>query len=141
MTKDPLKKIDTKEFELPKTVFIRDIESRVFQSIVLESLLRIEGVAPIEGNLINTLLGREFADRVSGIHIEQEEKSHSVSIKVEVNVAYGLSLSEKAEEIQSKVARDISRLTGLHVSCVHVVFKDLVSEKSAKERPFAKAEH
>ncbi len=144
---DPLKKIDTKEFELPETVFVRDIESRVFQSIVLEALAKIEGVSLIEGNIIDMLLGRELTDRLKGIHVEQDEKAPSVRIKVEVNVAYGVSLPEKAEQIQSEVSRLISKLTGLHVSCVHVVFKNLVSsldEKSGervKERPTLQAGH
>ena len=37
------KKVDTKEFELPETVFIRDIENKVFQSIVLQCLAQIDG--------------------------------------------------------------------------------------------------
>ena len=44
----------------------------------------------------------------------------------EVNVEYGLPLPEKAEEIQTKISHEISRLTGLHVSTIHVVFKNLI---------------
>jgi uncharacterized alkaline shock family protein YloU len=124
MKQDFQKKFNSKEFELPETVYIRDIENRVFQSIALECLSRIEGVGFIEGNIIDSLLGRELVDK--GIHVEQEEKEHSVRLKVEVNVAYGVSLPQKAEEIQTKIAQDISRLTGLRVSCVHVVFKNLI---------------
>ena len=144
---DPLKKIDTKEFELPETIFVRDIESRVFQSIVLESLAKIEGVSLAEGNIIDMLLGRELTDRLKGIHVEQDEKAPSVRIKVEVNIAYGVSLPEKAEEIQSKVSRKISELTGLHVSCVHVVFKNIISSmegktsEAVKEKPELQAGH
>jgi uncharacterized alkaline shock family protein YloU len=121
-----LKKIDTKELELPDTDFIRDIETKVFQSIVLQCLTQIEGVALVEGNLIDNLLGRDPAERVTGITVEQDQKSHSVKVKVEVNVAYGVSIPEKAEEVQVKIAEDISRLTGLHVGSVHVVFKNLI---------------
>jgi uncharacterized alkaline shock family protein YloU len=128
-----LKNIDTKEFELPDTVFIRDIESRVFQAIVLQCLANIEGVALLEGNLIDSLLGRDSLDGVKGIHVEQEQKNHSVNIKVDINVAYGVCIPEKAEEIQTKIAQDVSRLTGLHVGCVHVVFKNLISIKDSLE--------
>lgn len=130
---DPMKKFDAKEIELPDTLFVRDIESSVFQSIVLEVLARIEGVSLIEGNIIDTLLGRDLTDRAKGIHIEQEEKQPSVRVKVEVNIAYGISLTEKAEEIQTRVSREISRLTGLHVSCVHVVFKSIISSLEGKD--------
>jgi len=123
---DHLKKLDAKEFELPETTFIRDIESRVFQSIALQCLARIEGIALLEGNLIDNLLGRDSFDSLRGIHVEQDQKTHSVKLKVEINVIYGVSIPEKAEEIQMKIAQEVSRLTGLHVGCVHVVFKNLI---------------
>ena len=128
-----LKKIDTKELELPDTVFIRDIETKVFQSIVLQCVARIEGVALVEGNLIDSILGRDPAERVTGIAVEQDQKSHSVNVKVEVNVAYGVSIPEKAEELQLKITQDISRLTGLHVGCVHVIFKNLILKTPLEE--------
>jgi len=54
-------------------------------------------------------------------------------VKVEVNVAYGISIPDKAEEIQARLAQEISRLTGLHVGCVHVVFKNLISSQDLLE--------
>jgi uncharacterized alkaline shock family protein YloU len=128
-----LNQIDTKEIELPDTTFERDIESRVFQSIALHCLARIEGVGLLEGTLIDSLLGRDGPASVKGIYVEQEEKTSTVNLKVEVKVAYGVSIPEKAEEIQYKIAQDISRLTGLHVGKVHVVFKDLIFQESIEE--------
>ncbi|MCE5319061.1 MAG: Asp23/Gls24 family envelope stress response protein [Parachlamydia sp.] len=128
-----VKKVDTKEFELPETLFVRDIENRVFQGIVLQCLSRIEGITLIEGNFIDSLLGRSGLEgNVKGISAEQDSKSQSVSIKVEVNICYGFSIPEKAEEIQSKITEDITRMTGLHVSCVHVVFKNVLSAEQAE---------
>lgn len=118
-------KLDTKELHLPDTLFIRDIETRVFQAIVLQSLAKIEGIGLQEGNLFDSLLGREV-ERVKGIHVEQDSKQHSVKVRVEMNIAYGISIPEKAEEVQSKVVEEISRWTGLHVASVHVIFKDLI---------------
>lgn len=125
------KKVDTKELEFPETVFIRDIENRVFQSIVLQCLSQIPGISLTEGNFIDHLLGRS-AEGVKGIHAEQSEKEHSVNIKVEVNISYGMSIPEKAEEIQATIADEITRLTGLHVASVHVVFKNVISVEQAK---------
>ena len=124
-----LKQIDTREVEIPETVYVRDIETKVFQSIVVQCLLGIEGIALVEGNLIDNLLGREPAERITGISVEQDQKNPSIQVKLEVNVAYGVSLPEKAEEIQTKVNEELSRLTGLHVSLVHVVFKNLISTR------------
>lgn len=125
---DQFKELDTKELKFADTIFIRDIETRVFQAIVIKCLAEIEGVALLEGTLLDNLLGREGNERIKGIHVEQDQKNHSVSIKVEVNIAHGISIPEKAEEIQTKIAAEVTHLTGLHVACVHVVFKALISD-------------
>lgn len=127
-----IKKVDTKEFELPETVFVRDIENRVFQGIVLECLSQIEGVSLVGGNLLDSLLGRGNDANIKGIVAEQDNRTHSVSIRIEVNIIYGRSIPEKAEEIQTLISEDITRLTGLHVSSVHVVFKNVISEEEAR---------
>ncbi|NGX27652.1 MAG: hypothetical protein K940chlam6_01590 [Chlamydiae bacterium] len=129
--------MDTKEIDLPDTLFVRDIETRVFQTIALQTLSTIEGVSMLEGNLIDSFLRRDGPDRIKGIHVDQDQKNHSVKLKLEVNIAYGISLPEKAEEIQSKIAQEVSRLTGLHVSCVHIVFRNLVlpKEEGSEEAP------
>ena len=119
-------KLDRKELNLPDTVFIRDIETRVFQAIVLQCLAKIEGVGLLEGNLFDSLLGREV-ERVKGIHVEQDQEQHSVEVRVEINIAYGVSIPEKAEEVQNKIVEEISRWSGLHVATVHVIFKDLIA--------------
>lgn len=123
---NPLKQIDTKEVELPETLYVRDIETKVFQSIVVQCLLKIEEIAVVEGNLIDSLFGRDASERISGISVEQDQKNHSIQVKLEVNVAYGTCIPEKAEEIQVKVTEELSCFTGLHVSMVHVVFKNLI---------------
>lgn len=130
---NPLKQIDTKEVELPETTYVRDIETKVFQSIVVQCLLRLEGIALIEGNLIDNLFGREPAERITGISVEQDPKTHSISVKLEVNVAYGICIPDKADEIQTKVTQELSRLTGLHVSLVHVIFKNLITKTELME--------
>lgn len=130
---DQFKKMESKELQLPETTFTRDIETKVFQGIVLQCLIHIEGIALVEGNLIDNFFGRDSSERLSGIHIEQDPKTHSVHIKVEVNVAYGTEIPQKAEEIQTNITKEVSRLSGLHVGCVHVVFKNLISKVPLEE--------
>lgn len=122
--------MDTREVELPDTIFIRDIETRVFQTIALQCLAKIEGIGLLEGNIFDSLLGRDL-DRVKGIHVTQDQKKHSVDIRVEINIAYGISIPEKAEEVQTRLVEEISNWTGLHVASVHVIFKDLIPRKPA----------
>ncbi|MDE3047471.1 MAG: Asp23/Gls24 family envelope stress response protein [Verrucomicrobiota bacterium] len=131
---DQLKNMDTRELDLPETVFIRDIDTRVFQTIALKCLAKIEGIGLIEGNLFDSLLGREV-ERVKGIHVEQDQKNHSVELKVEINVQYGVHIPTKAEEIQEKLVEEISQWTGLHVSFVHVIFKDLMADAPEPNEP------
>jgi uncharacterized alkaline shock family protein YloU len=125
-------KVDPKEFELPQTVFSRDIETRVIQIIILYCLGKIEGVGLLEGNIIDTLFSRE-GERAKGIHVEQDSKNHLVNVNVEINVAYGICIPEKAEEVQNKVVEEITRLTGLHVASVHVVVKGIIPPKEEKD--------
>lgn len=127
------KKVDTKEFELPETLFVRDVENRVFQGIVLQCLARIDGIALVEGNFIDNILGRTALESVKGIVIEQDNKNHSVGIRIDVNICYGYSIPEKAEEIQTACAEEITNLTGLHVSSVHVVFKNVILSEQLKK--------
>lgn len=120
-----VKKVDTKEFNLPETFFIRDVENRVFQGIVLQCLSEIEGIGLVEGNFIDSIFSRG-QEGIAGIHVEQDSKNQSVTVKIEINVQYGYSIPEKAEEIQTLVANEITKITGLHVSTVHVVFKNVL---------------
>lgn len=127
------KKVDTQEFELPETLFVRDIENKVFQGIVLHCLAKIDGISLLEGNFIDTILGRDSLEAVRGIHSEQDSKHQCVNIKIELNVAFGVSIPEKAEEIQTKVAEEITKMTGLHVAMVHVIFKGIVPKDRLKK--------
>ena len=132
---DSLKNMDVREIELPDTVFVLDIETRVFQRIVVQTLAKISGIGLLEGNLFDSLLGREL-EHVKGIHVEQDAKKHAVNLRVEINIAYGISLPEKSEEIQTRLVEEISRWTGLHVASVHVIFKDLLTlEEKIDEAP------
>lgn len=126
---DKLKDMDAKEIQLPETTYVRDIESRVFQGITLRCLAKIEGISLLEGTIIDSLLGRDV-ERVKGIHVEQDQQKHSVNVKVEINIDYGISIPEKAEEIQNKITKEITDLSGLHVSCVHIIFKNLIHQSN-----------
>lgn len=133
MNHDKLGKLDTKEFQLPETIFSRDIETRAIQVIILYCLGKISGVGITGGSIIDTLFGRE-GERVKGIHVEQDSKNHSVKVQIEINVDYGISIPEKTEEVQNKVVQEITSLTGLHVASVHIVVKGLIPPKETKEQ-------
>lgn len=139
-------RLETKEIELPETLYVRDIENRVFQGIVLQCLAKIKGITLLEGNFIDSIFNRGAPEGIKGIHADQDSDAHSVSIKIEVNICYGESIPEKAEEIQTKVTEEITQFTGLHVASIHVIFKNVITPeqserlsaalKKASESPF-----
>jgi uncharacterized alkaline shock family protein YloU len=128
-----VKKVDTKEFEFPETAYISDIDTKVFQGIVLQCLSQIDGIYLVEGNFIDNIFGKSGPEVGAGVQSEKNSSDHSVSIKVEVNILYGKSIPAKAEEIQSKVVEEITRLTGLRVSSMHVVFRNIVPIDQAEQ--------
>ena len=128
---EELGEMDPKELHLPETTLVHDIETKFFQSLTLQAIKKIEGVEVVGSSpLINNILGSE--DKIYGIFVEQDQKKHEVSIKVEVNIRYGMSIPEKAEQIQMQVVKDISSLTGVHVSMVHVIFKNIIENCPSK---------
>jgi uncharacterized alkaline shock family protein YloU len=124
--------VDLKEVEFAETTFVRDIENHVFKSIIFQCLAKIDGISLQESGIIDTLLGA--AEKCRGIIVEQDQKKHSVFVRVEVNIRYGVPIPQKAEEIQNKIVEEICNFTGLHVSCVHVVFKNLISEPKIEKQ-------
>ena len=121
------------EFEYPETIFVRDIDNKVFQHLVVRVISAIGGVTLSEGNLIDNLLQIANPDGISGVIITQDSKNHSVAVRVELNVAYGISIPDKAEEVQARISEEITRYTGLHVSEVHVVVKDILLPNEGRE--------
>jgi uncharacterized alkaline shock family protein YloU len=126
-----MKKYDTKEFDFPETVFISDIDPKLLQGIALQCLAKIDGVAVVEGTFIDSIFGRGGTEKGASIHAEQDSKNQTVSIKVEVNIRYGVSIPQKAEEIHSKLVKEITELTGLHVASVQVLFRGLIPDTTA----------
>lgn len=121
--KEEFRPIDPKEFELPETVFSRDIENKVFQGIIAETLSHISGISPIGDSLLDQVIGR--SEKMKGIFAEQDAENSSLKIRLELSVHYGINIPQKAEEIQNAIVKDVTAMTGLHVSEVHIVFKEL----------------
>ena len=119
--------LDPQEFDFPETTYSRDVENRVFQSIILKILSQISGIGLLEGTFLDSLIGR--MDKIKGIAVEQDATTHSVHIKIEVSIQYGVNIPQKAEEIQTAIVKEITSMTGMHVAEVHVVFKELMREE------------
>lgn len=115
------------ELELPDTLFVRDIDDQVFQGIAIQCLSNIKGIYPLENTFLDAILGHIAPHSLRGIHAEQDPRTHSVNFRIEVNIAFGTPIPEKAEEIQNTLSQEIPKMTGLHVGCIHVVFKNVIA--------------
>jgi uncharacterized alkaline shock family protein YloU len=120
-------KMDMNEIELPETLFVRNIDSRVFQGIVKQCLAQIEGIKLLESHRFTRLLPQSAVYGVRGISVDQD-KSSSVTIRIQVKICYGFSIPKKSDEIHQKVSQQVTHLTGVHVSAVRVHFKGLAQE-------------
>lgn len=123
----------SKELELPDTLFVRDIDNRVFQHLVAQALARVPDVALVEGGFMQNILSRGNTESVSAIHAEQDSQAKSLKIRVDLNIAYGVAIPEKAEEIQNLLNEELTRLTGLHVASIHLVFRGLIPQASERD--------
>lgn len=122
------------ELEVPETTFVRDIDNRVFQTLIAQLISQVSQVALAEGNFIDSLLGKRPYEGSRAIQVEQDHKRHALKIRIEVAVEFGVMIPEKAEEIQSLIGSELPRMTGLHISTVHVVFKSILQANSAPKK-------
>lgn len=118
--------ISLPEVDPSKTVCSHDIETRAIQILILNILNKVEGVCLLATNLIDTLLGRE-AERLKGIFVEQDPKTHTLKIRIEVNMHYGISIPEKVKEVHRRILQEVEEFMQLPVAHIHVVVKGLVN--------------
>jgi uncharacterized alkaline shock family protein YloU len=82
----------------------------------------IVGMAPRTGGRVAQLLSR---DRLTqGIAVSHAEGG-GLKVDVHVVVEYGLNLAEVGAALRSRVAYEVTRLTGLEVAAVEVHIEDV----------------
>lgn len=124
------KRVDQKEFDLPETVYIHDIDNQAIQNIVAQILSRIPGVHLSHESLMESFLGKKSLSSTKGIHVEQDPKAKCVKIRIELVVDYGISIPEISQAIYDEVAKEVPELTGLPISQIHLLYKDVRTPKS-----------
>lgn len=107
------------------------ITERALGMLVKNSVCSIPGVARLTGNsLVDNLAelvgSKSVKDR--SISIKADEEGF-LTVEVAINIRYGYNLPETAAELQNTIASDIFSYTGLTVSNVNVVVRDLEEEE------------
>ena len=104
------------------------IHENVIATIVRRMACSVEGVSKISGS--------SFVDNIAEIHdrsIVVEMGPSSVSVEVSVNLYYGVSLPQVAAAVQTAIADEITRLTGLKVGCVNIVVREIEDAEEPQE--------
>ena len=97
------------------------IASEAIAQIVAETALECYGVVAMKGSLRGQLA--RARGRPRGIEIRRN--GGGVAVDLHVVVEYGLNLAEVASSVSNRVAYEVERLTGLHVSAVEVHVDDV----------------
>ena len=100
-----------------------------------------KGTVRIHENVIATIVRRmacsvEGVSKIKKIHdrsIVVEMGPSSVSVEVSVNLYYGVSLPQVAAAVQTAIADEITRLTGLKVGCVNIVVREIEDAEEPQE--------
>ena len=79
----------------------------------------VEGVASMEGNITNELVGKLGMKNLSkGVKVDVTEEH--VSVDLSLNIRYGYNIPAVSEQVQEKVSTAIENMTGLTCSDVNI---------------------
>ncbi len=90
----------------------------------------VDGVASMEGNITNELVGKLGMKNLSkGVKVTVLEGV--VSVELKLNMEFGRNILETSKKVQEKVKTSIENMTGLEVADVniHIASVDMETEK------------
>lgn len=95
------------------------IADDVIATIAGFAATEVEGVASMQGNLTNELVGKlGLKNQTKGVKVEIGESS--VSVDVSIHMKYGYSIPKTCKAIQERVQNAIENMIGLTVTAVNV---------------------
>ena len=102
------------------------LASGVIATIVRRAACSIPGVIRISGNsLVDNIAEFVGSRRVLDRSIQIEINRSTVAVTLSINICYGVSLPKIAAEVQRAVSNQIQELTGLDVSQVNVIIREM----------------
>lgn len=110
------------------------IHENVIASAVRKTIDEVEGVIRLSGSaLVNNIAeiigNKKIGDRAINVNIDGE----AVSIEVKVNMQYGVHVPTVAANIQTAVAKEVEKITGMKVTTVNVIVQELEEVETLPE--------
>ncbi len=102
------------------------IHERVIITIVRKIAAGTEGVSRISGSsLVDNIAEIVGSKRIQDRAITVQMGDSSVAVEVAVNLFFGYKLPEVANALQSGIREEIKKLTGLDVSKVDIIIREI----------------
>ena len=102
------------------------IHESVITTIVRKVAAETEGVSRISGNsIIDNIAEIVGSKRMQGRSISVQMGKSSVAVEVSVNLFFGYKLPEVAGNLQLSIEEEIKKITGLEVSNVDIVIREI----------------
>ncbi len=112
---------NVKEYEEKEFTSEVKIAGDVIATIAGLAATEVEGIASMQGNLTNELVGRlGMKNLTKGVTIEFEEDGASVHVALAVVMKYGYSIPKTCKAVQDRVKNAIENMAGLKVLDVNI---------------------
>ena len=112
---------NVKEYEEKEFTSEVKIAGDVIATIAGLAATEVEGIASMQGNLTNELVGRlGMKNLTKGVTIEFAEDGASVHVALAVVMKYGYSIPKTCKAVQDRVKNAIENMAGLKVLDVNI---------------------
>jgi len=102
------------------------LSAGVISTIARRAACSIQGVTRISGNtLVDNIAEFVGSRKVMDRAIQTEVDGSTVAVTLSINICYGFSLPKIAADVQQAVSTQIQELTGLEVSQVNVIIREM----------------
>lgn len=107
------------------------IAGDVIATIAGLAATEIEGIASMQGNLTNEIVGKlGMKNLTKGVTIQFEEDGSTVSVALAVIMKYGYSIPKVCKAVQERVKTAIETMAGLKVSEVNIDIVGVDTERT-----------
>lgn len=117
--------------ETPEFTSDVKIAGDVIATIAGLAATEIEGIASMQGNLTNEIVGKlGMKNLTKGVTIQFEEDGSTVSVALAVIMKYGYSIPKVCKAVQERVKTAIETMAGLKVSEVNIDIVGVDTERT-----------